>query len=246
MCNKLMAAVILSVSSMALIHAAETEKTAPKQSFELTETQRVPFTGGVIRVQDSYGRLAVEGWDEPVVEITVIKSTDGFYKPEQKEQAEQRLQQMSIRMERPSDRELVISTLPPLPARLLFIPRPLQPNARRGMSPDYRIHVPRDAQVVIHHDYGYVCVSDMTGDIEVRSHTGDMIVVLPEHGSYSIDARTGLGSVSSDLVGKGRLYLAGTHFAYRAPASSKRVFLRMGRGCITVKSDSRPRSSQTD
>ena len=46
--------------------------------------------GGTIRLDNSYGYLTVEGWDEPEVEITVTKSTDRFYEPEQKEKAEQR------------------------------------------------------------------------------------------------------------------------------------------------------------
>ena len=84
----------------------------------------------------------------------------------------------------------------------------------------------------------YVWVSDVTGDIEVDSHTGDMIVTLPDPGPYSIDARTRLGSVSSDFTGRSRTlshYLVGTHFTYASPAPSRRVHLRMGRGSITIK-----------
>ena len=75
-----------------------------------------------------------------------------------------------------------------------------QPARRHGGVP---VHVPRDSRVVIHQDNGYVWVSDVTGDIEVDSHTGDMIVMLPDPGPYSIDARTRMGSISSDLTGKG-------------------------------------------
>jgi len=35
----------------------------------------------------------------------------------------------------------------------------------------------RDSRLIVHHDYGYVWVSDVAGDIEVDSHTGDMIVM---------------------------------------------------------------------
>ena len=43
----------------------------PKRSFEVSSTQHVAFAaGGVIRLQ-LYGYLAVEGWDEPEVEIIV-------------------------------------------------------------------------------------------------------------------------------------------------------------------------------
>jgi hypothetical protein len=49
----------------------------PKKSFEQTSTERVKFApGGTIRLDNSYGYLTVEGWDEPEVEVTVTKSTD--------------------------------------------------------------------------------------------------------------------------------------------------------------------------
>ena len=218
-----------------LLCAEGAAEIGPKQSFETAKTERIPFAaGGMIHVNASYGYLAVEGWDEPEVEITVIKSTNGFYEPSQKQQEEQRFERVQVVTERRSDKELAISTTPPVSKRVLFLPRPLFPSTRHGLTPDYRIHVPRNSQLVVHHDNGYVWVSDVTGDIEVRSHTGDMIVLLPDPGPYSIDARTGLGSVSSDFVGKGHHYLAGTRFAHAGSAPARRVFLRMGSGCITI------------
>jgi hypothetical protein len=185
----------------------------------------------------------VEGWDEPEVEITVTKSTDRFYQPEQKEKADQGFEQVRVVTERRSDKELAISTM--LPARHGF-PRSILPSRRiivtmpktskRGVTVEYTVHVPRDSRVVVHHDNGYVWVSDVTGDIEVDSHTGDMIVMLPDPGPYSIDARTRMGSVSSDLMGQGhKQFLVGSHFVHAGRAPSRRIFLRMGRGSITIK-----------
>ena len=77
------------------------------------------------------------------------------------------------------------------------------------MTVEYTVHVPRDSRLVVHQDNGYVWVSDVTGDIEVDSHTGDMIVMLPDPGPYSIDARTRLGSVSSDFTGQGAQAIPG-------------------------------------
>ena len=205
----------------------------PKQSFEATSTERVPFApGGTIRLKNSYGYLTVEGWDEPEVEITVIKSTDSLYEPSQQQLAERPFGEVRVVTERLSDKELAISTIIPARRRLL-------PNAEHGVTVEYRIRVPRDSRLIVHHDHGYVWVSDMTGDLDVRSHTGDMIVMLPEPGPYSIDARTRLGSVSSDLTGKSlsRLsqFLVGSHFDYTSLAPKRRVYLRMGRGSITLK-----------
>jgi hypothetical protein len=230
---------ILGLCALGTIHllpAAEgTYEKGPRQSFEVINTERVPFApGGTIRIGNSYGYLTVEGWDAPEVEITVIKSTDRFYEPSQQERAEQPFAQVRVAAERRSDKELTISTI--LPARHRFLPK-----APHGVTAEYRIHVPHDSRLVVHHDNGYVWVSDVTGDLDVRSHTGDMIVMLPDAGPYSIDARTRLGSVSSDLTGKSmsRLsqFLLGSHFAYASQAPKRRVYLRMGRGSIEILQD---------
>jgi hypothetical protein len=73
------------------------QEKAPKQSFEVTETERVSFlAGGTVEVNNSYGYLTVEGWDEPEVEVTVAKSTDRFYEPERREQAGQRFDEIRV------------------------------------------------------------------------------------------------------------------------------------------------------
>jgi hypothetical protein len=101
--------------------------------------------------------------------------------------------------------------------------------------------VPRDSRLVVHHDHGYVWVSDVTGDLEVRSHTGDMIVMLPDGGTYQIDARTRLGSVSSDITGRSRSrlsqFLMGSHLDYASQTPRRRIYLRMGRGSIEILQD---------
>src|ERR1700692_2041458 len=65
-----------------------------KQSVQVTNTQWVNFApGGTIRVNDSFDYLNVEGWDQPEVEITVIKSTERRYESPEREQAARRLEQ---------------------------------------------------------------------------------------------------------------------------------------------------------
>ena len=53
---------------------------------------------------------------------------------------------------------------------------------------------PAILRLVVHHDNGYVWVGDVTGDLDVTSHTGDMIVILADPGPYAIDARTRLAA----------------------------------------------------
>jgi hypothetical protein len=215
-----------------------------RRSFETTSTERVNFQpGGTIRVNNSYGYLTVEGWDEAQVEITVTKSTDRFLAPEEKEKAGKAFEQIHVITERSSEKELTISTTLPdrhgflysiLPSRQIVFTMPKKTTL--GVTVEYTVHVPRDSRLVVRQDHGYVWVSDVAGDIEVDSHTGDMIVALPDTGPYSIDARTRLGSVSSDFAGNGhKQFLVGTKYVHASPAVARRIFLRMGRGSITIK-----------
>ena len=230
---------VFGLSVLGTIHplsAAEgVYEKGPKQSFEVTNTERLPFApGGTIRLNKSYGYLTVEGWDQPEVEINVIKSTDSFYEPSQQQRADQPFEQVHVVTGRRSDKELTISTI--IPRHHRFLPR-----AEHGVTLEYRIHAPRNSRLVVRHGNGYVWVSDMTGDLDVRSHTGDMIVLLPDPGPYSIDARTRMGCVSSDFTGKSlnRLsqFLVGSHYDYASQTPKRRIYLRMGRGSIEVLRD---------
>jgi len=236
MTNKLVLACGLGiwVTVLPLRGAGEVAENGPKQSFQVSRTERMPFAPGrTIRLIDSYGYLSVDGWDEPEVEITVTKSTNHFYEPSEKKEAEARLNRIGIATERHSDTELAITTT--RASRHGNWSPPLPPTTEAGVTVEYQIHVPRNSHLVIHHDNGYIWVSDVTGEIEVNSHTGDMIVSLPDAGPYSIDAKTRVGSVSSDFAGKGmNQYVLGMHFSYAGEPPSRRVYLRMGRGSITI------------
>jgi hypothetical protein len=219
-----LAAVLCAFSMLeSALAAQELERRGPKQSLEVTSTERANFLpGGTIHIDRSYGYLSVEGWDEPEVQVTVTKSTDRFYKPERMEAARQRLDRIRVATERRSDTELSITTTP---------------ASRHGVTLDYRVQVPRDSRLVIHQVTGYVWVNDVTGGIEATCRTGDIIVMLPDPGPYSIDARTRMGSVTSDFTGKARnnQFLVGSRFTYGSPAPSRRIYLRMGIGSITIK-----------
>jgi len=236
----------VAATGLPLLAADALQAKGPKRSFEATTTERVSFLpGGTIRLVNSYGYLSVVGWDSPEVEVTVTKSTDRFYDPEEKQEAERRFEQVRVVTERRSDKELAISTILParnplfrsvLPLDRILFTKPLVPNNRRGVTVEYKVMVPRDSRLVVHHDTGYVWVSDVTGDIEVNSRTGDMIVMLPDPGPYSIDAKTRLGSVFSDYTGKGQYrFVAGTHFDYASQTTPRRISLRTGCGNITIK-----------
>jgi hypothetical protein len=200
--------------------ASSAPEQGPKQAFAVTSTQTFKFLpGGSIRLDNSYGYVAVEGWDEPEVEVTVTKSTNHYYKSAGKAEANQRLDLVHVSVERHSDTELSVTTA----------------RGSRGVSVDYRIRVPRNSRLVIHNRTGYVWVSEVTNDIEAHSRTGDMTVSLIDPGSYSIDAKSKLGSVSSDVNGKGgRPWLTGSRLVHEDPAPAHHIYLRVGMGSIEI------------
>jgi hypothetical protein len=80
-------------------------------------------------------------------------------------------------------------------------------------------------------------VSDVTGDVEASCGRGDLILMLPERGAYSINAQSKLGTVISDFDGipKVRKYRLGERYNVDAAGSSRKLFLRVGFGGITLK-----------
>jgi hypothetical protein len=235
-------AIALGLMWTGAIHAQD----APRQPLETSSTNRIAIQpGAAIRLQNSYGYLAVEGWDEPDAEITVTKSTDRFYRPSEKSAAEKRLSRVRVDVEQPSPKEIVVKTTGArrknlvtsvLPNGETVITLPLIPPSKQRVTVEYTVRVPRDSRLTVQQDNGYVWVNGLTNDIEVRSHTGDMIIMLPEAGTYSIDAQTRLGTVTSDFLGKGsRKLLVGNRLDYADTSPARKVRLRMGRGSITIE-----------
>jgi hypothetical protein len=208
---------------------------ATKQPVEVTKTERVNFApGGVIRVNGSYGDFNVEGWDQPAVEITVIRSM-GYYESKKREEAVKRLDLIRVSAERRNDAELEISTVSSAHRNRLLPPFTSASNG--GVKVEYEIHAPRDSKLVIHHGTGSVSVTDMTGDIEATVRRGDIVLMLPESGVYSIDAKSKMGTVIPDFPGvvTHKWYAVGERFASDKAPSGRRIYLRVGFGGITIK-----------
>jgi hypothetical protein len=205
---------------------------ASKRPVEVLHTERVTFApGGTIQVLHSFGSLSVEGWDRPEVEVTVVKSRERYYEPTQREQAAHRLERVRIVAERRSDRELIISTIAP---HKRF---PYLWGGKGDVLVECQVHVPHDSRLVIRHGAGFILVGTMTGEVEATSHSGDILLMLPDSGAYSIDARSKLGTVSSDFVGDAhRRHLVGSGFASAPSSPSHRIYLRTRLGGITIKS----------
>lgn len=193
-----------------------------KQPAPVTTTDRADFApGGLIRLTIPSSNLFVEAWDRPEVEITTIKSSGRT----------RCLDEVRVGTDRRSATELAISTT--LPSRSFFA-RLFGHNCAAAV--EQHVYAPRDSRLVIRHGAGYVMVSGIRGEIEANSRSGDIVLMLPDPGPYSIDAKSKFGSVSSDFAGTSqRKRLVGEQFASANPPSSRRIYLRIGFGGITIK-----------
>jgi hypothetical protein len=218
---------------------------AAKQPSQVTSTEHTNFApGGVIHVNHSDGDLNVEGWDRPEVEVTVTKSLARSGQSKSPDQDERRLESIHVVTDHNSPTELTISTT--LVSRHGRWAPPLPATTRNGVRLEYGIHVPRDSRLVIHHGVGSVLVTNVSGDVEATAHRGDIVLMLADSDTYSIDARSKFGTVSSDFAGVTSLarYRLGERFANSTPSSPRRIYLRMGFGGITIKAippEARPR-----
>jgi hypothetical protein len=223
--------VILSLLGTTLPVSGEGAIKPPPQA---STTEHVDFPpGGLIHINGSYGELNVDGWDRPEIEVTVTKTLPYGYKSKQTDQARAHLDGVRIVTERKVPGKATIST--ELPLRHLPWTPPFTRHTAGGVTVQYEIHVPRDSHLAIHHGTGLVSVSGIDGDIDASVGRGDILLWLPP-GSYSLDARTRFGIVSSDIEGSSRnQYLIGESFTTANPAPSHRLHLRMGFGGITLK-----------
>jgi len=193
----------------------------PAEPFvQSTSTERMALApGGTVRFNKSVGDLSIEGWDQTDVEITVIRSTH-YFEPSGKEKATARLETVRVMNERRSDQELTISTVLPSRARVDI---------------EYRVFVPRDARLVIDHRGGTVYVGNVTGDVEAENRHGDILLMVPEHGVYVIDARSRMGHIAAEFDGKtSNRYLVGQRFRSGGASSPHRLRLHTGFGGITI------------
>jgi hypothetical protein len=222
-CNP--ASILFALSLAALVpplHAQE----GPQRRIEPPHTERMTFAaGGTVRVSESHGYVYVEGWDQPEVEVTVVKSMPYEYERKHPEEASAGLDSVHVAVERKSATELTISTTHP---------------GRRNTDAviiEYEIHVPRDSKLIMQHAKGSVFAIGMTSDINVECSRGDIQLMLRDSSLYSIDAVTKLGSVVSDFEGvtKLRRYRLGEHYTTPSTPSSPQIVLRMGFGGITIK-----------
>lgn len=206
---------------------ADTATAAP---VAITTTEHLDFAaGGTIHVKDSFGSLTVEGWDQPDVELTVVRSTD--FNSEPAPQATQHLDAVHVTTGRGAGNELIISTSRPSSRSFAH---PLRSGS--DVTLEYHIRAPRSSHLVISHAGGFISVTGMTGDIEATSRRGDIVLMLPDLAAYSIDAHTKFGLVTSDAAVATRHKLSpGENLRQGGTSASRRLVVRMRFGGIAIK-----------
>jgi hypothetical protein len=217
--------IALCTISITPLFAAEVAIRRPEQTLT---TERVNFApGGTIRFDKSFGDLYVEGWDQPQVEMTLIKLFQDYDAPKD---ATQRLEQVKFTTEHPYATELVIGTT--IPSHIFRHPF----GGKGPVDVRYELHVPRDSHLVIHHGGGNILIGNVIGNIEATNREGDIVLMLPEPGPYSIDAKSKMGTVISDFAGKAHVrHFIGESFTGAEPNTPRKIFLRVGFGGITIK-----------
>jgi hypothetical protein len=209
-----------------------------RQPVRVSKTETVDFpAGGALIVKNSIGQLTIEGWDQPGVEITTVKSTRAEYVSAEREKPSSDLDRVRVTAERRGG-DLVITTA--FPRRRGFMGH-FPPGRGRSFYLEYRIKAPRDARLVVEHNLGDVDVDGVTGDIRAAIRQGEIALHLPEGAQYAIDAKSRLGSVISDFPGstQSRFFRLGHQFVEGSQAPHK-LNLRVGFGDILILKTRRP------
>src|ERR1035441_6966375 len=203
---------------------------APRQAVSVITTQHQDFAaGGVIRITGSTGELNVEGWDRPEVQIQVTRTVYRDETPADRDRARKELEGVHVTVDTSKASELAISTAFP---KHKF---PMSLAAKCEVDLDYRIMVPRNSKLEIQHGMGDVTIYDVSGDLQVRIRSGDIVAQLPQPGIYNIDARATLCMVYAATGGVWRApYFIGQQFAGTTTGAARQINFRSGAGGISI------------
>jgi len=185
----------------------------------VTETHTYSLSAkGTIHLENAAGDVTIEAWDQPRVELTVIKSA-----PDPK-----LLQKISVTAEAGPNALNIAAKYP----KYRRIERPFRWTLNFDLQ--YRIKAPKTARLVIDEYAGQVNVSGMSGEIRARNGNGDIFLLMPD-GNYAIHAHTKIGEIDSDFPGKQRqnALLFGHDFVSNGGGGSK-LDLRIGTGTVMV------------
>jgi hypothetical protein len=229
-----LAPILLSLSGLAtsgLLLAADSATLNPvTQKVEISHTDTLNLlSGGVLRLQHTFGEVSIEGWDRPQVEIVTIKSTKDFYEAKDLKSATAELQRVHTTAEL-SGKDVVITAGFP---HVSFPPS--LPWTEPSIDVEYRIKVPMDAAMEIQHGAGEVHLSNVSADVHADVRNGTITLDLAPESQYAIQAKSDWGDVISDFPGKPhrRFWLIGHQFTGKSGGAHKLV-LTAGYGDIVI------------
>jgi hypothetical protein len=207
--------------------AEESRETEKRKKAEITTREIFAFpSGGTLILNQSFGEVYVEGWDQTDIELTTIRSSKKAYKEAEIARAYEELERIAINPVKEKDR-FTIST-------------EVERN-RFGRGPGnvqvvYRIKVPFHCNLQIHHEIGQVKVKGVAGHMDVTTRVGEIQLRLPTDAPYAVDARSRAGEVNSEISEwKEPRATAGEPLPAAPPGDVRKLHLRIGVGSIKIK-----------
>jgi hypothetical protein len=204
------------------------------QVTQVSKTEHVDFpAGGTLRLDKSIGELTIEGWDQPGIEITTTKSTKDIFTPKDREKELKDLDSVRVSTKL-NGSELVVNTEFPHHKSFPWV-SPVSDTTDFDL--EYRIMVPRNTRIVVKHNAGEVHFAGLTGNIEATVPQGLISLWLTGDTTRSIDAKSRIGSVTSDYPGTvTRHPWPLGHEVTEAPSTTaQNLHLRVGYGDIIIR-----------
>ena len=201
------------------------------EKISATNTQTMDFpAGGTLRLANGVGVLTIQGWDQPGMEITVIKSSKApIENKEQRDRMTKLLENVKVTAERKGDEVVVSSSYPKHPKALRLF------EGLTDFDLEYRIKLPVSAKLELSEDLGETNIENVKGDIHAQISMGEIHLLLAD-AQYSIDAKSKFGSVNSDFAGtEQRKKFVGHAFVTPASAEGQKLLLRTSYGDIVIQ-----------
>lgn len=224
-----------AVTAIAMMVAAPVMAAdVPTEPIAVTSTQRVALApGGTVHIDETWGELSIEAWDEPAVEVVMTRRTAKAPAAAKVEKARADLERFRARVEATApDRVSIVGVSPGS-----SVARPL--GGKSGVRLTYVVHVPRNSRLELDNGVGTVRIADVTGDIAIDSDVGEVTLKVPIEPTTAVEASSGIGdvAVSTTLEEKGdlrRRALVGQRFSYQPAQVDKRITVKLGVGSITI------------
>ena len=206
----------------------------PAEPLAVTSTQRVALApGGTVHIDETWGELSIEGWDQSAVEVVTTRRTAKPYPVAKAEKARADLERFGARVEASaSDRVSIVGLSPGGSVTKPF-------GGKSGVRLTYVVRIPRNSRLELDNGAGTVRIADVTGDIAVDSDVGEVTLKVPIEPTTAVEASSGIGDVDvgDALEQKGdlrRRALVGQRFSYQPPRVDKRITVKLGVGSITI------------